>query len=111
MRVRGCSPDCRADRPLPGRCRDPYRRSVDRVRIVPGGGCSNTPDVSWHIALPPHPTIRHPEVGDIHLDCDVLIVPGADLRMVTYTAAAGSDDAGKLDLLRVTSVRSATVRS
>ncbi|MFG2005187.1 helix-turn-helix transcriptional regulator [Spirillospora sp. NPDC048911] len=47
-------------------------------------------------------TIRHPEIGDILLDCDVLIVPGADLRMVTYTAAAASSDAGKLDLLRVT---------
>ncbi|MFH8658931.1 helix-turn-helix transcriptional regulator [Streptomyces afghaniensis] len=47
-------------------------------------------------------TIRHPGVGDILLDCDVLIVPGADLRMVTYTAAAGSSGAGKLDLLRVT---------
>ncbi len=52
-------------------------------------------------------TIRHPEVGDITLDCDVLVVPGADLRMVTYTAAAGSDDAGKLDLLRVTNGRAA----
>ncbi|MFI7871468.1 hypothetical protein [Streptomyces salinarius] len=50
-------------------------------------------------------TIRHPEVGDIRLDCDVLIVPGADLRMVTYTAATGSSDAGKLDLLRVTGGR------
>ncbi|MGI5353064.1 helix-turn-helix transcriptional regulator [Streptomyces sp. CA-250714] len=47
-------------------------------------------------------TIRHPEIGDILLDCDVLLVPGADLRMVTYTAATGSSDAGKLDLLRVT---------
>lgn len=47
-------------------------------------------------------TIRHPEIGDIQLDCDVLVVPGADLRMVTYTAATGSDDAGKLDLLRIT---------
>jgi transcriptional regulator with XRE-family HTH domain len=47
-------------------------------------------------------TIRHPGIGDILLDCDVLIVPGADLRMVTYTAAAGSSGAGKLDLLRVT---------
>jgi transcriptional regulator with XRE-family HTH domain len=47
-------------------------------------------------------TIRHPDIGDILLDCDVLIVPGADLRMVTYTAATGSSDAGKLDLLRVT---------
>ncbi|ROQ69845.1 helix-turn-helix protein [Streptomyces sp. 840.1] len=52
-------------------------------------------------------TIRHPEVGDILLDCDVLIVPGADLRMVTYTAATGSSDAGKLDLLRVTGGRTA----
>jgi transcriptional regulator with XRE-family HTH domain len=50
-------------------------------------------------------TIRHPQIGDILLDCDVLIVPGADLRMVTYTAAAGSNDAGKLDLLRVTGGR------
>ncbi|MCT9138478.1 helix-turn-helix transcriptional regulator [Streptomyces violarus] len=49
-------------------------------------------------------TIRHPEIGDLQLDCDVLIVPGADLRMVTYTAATGSSDAGKLDLLRVTAV-------
>ncbi|MBO0917141.1 helix-turn-helix transcriptional regulator [Streptomyces laculatispora] len=47
-------------------------------------------------------TIRHPEVGDVLLDCDVLVVPGADLRMVTYTAATGSAEAGKLDLLRVT---------
>ncbi|MGW7086775.1 helix-turn-helix transcriptional regulator [Streptomyces sp. NPDC054871] len=53
-------------------------------------------------------TIRHPEIGDILLDCDVLIVPGADLRMVTYTAASGSSDAGKLDLLRVTGGRTAT---
>ena len=53
-------------------------------------------------------TIRHPEIGDILLDCDVLIVPGADLRMVTYTAATGSSDAGKLDLLRVTGGRTAT---
>lgn len=53
-------------------------------------------------------TIRHPEVGDILLDCDVLIVPGADLRMVTYTAATGSSEAGKLDLLRVTGGRTVT---
>ncbi|MFG2492553.1 hypothetical protein ACGFSD_16090 [Streptomyces caniferus] len=53
-------------------------------------------------------TTRRLEAGDILFDCDVLIVPGADLRMVTYMAAAGSDEAGKLDLLRVTSVRTAT---
>jgi transcriptional regulator with XRE-family HTH domain len=56
-------------------------------------------------------TIRHPEIGDILLDCDVLIVPGADLRMVTYTAATGSSEAGKLDLLRVTGGRTTTALS
>jgi hypothetical protein len=47
-------------------------------------------------------TVEHPEVGSVTLDCDVLLVPGVDLRMVTYTAAAGTSDSGKLDLLRVT---------
>ncbi|MFI6861078.1 helix-turn-helix domain-containing protein [Streptomyces sp. NPDC050421] len=55
-------------------------------------------------------TIRHPEIGGILLDCDVLVVPGADLRMVTYTAASGSSDEGKLDLLRVTGGRPASAR-
>ncbi|GAA0268725.1 helix-turn-helix transcriptional regulator [Cryptosporangium japonicum] len=45
--------------------------------------------------------IEHPVVGPITLDCDVLTVPCADLRIVTYTAPAGSEDAGKLDFLRV----------
>ncbi|MFF3376670.1 helix-turn-helix transcriptional regulator [Streptomyces sp. NPDC002680] len=53
-------------------------------------------------------TIQHPKIGNIQLDCDVLIVPGADLRLVAYTAATGSSDAGKLDLLRVTGGHTAT---
>jgi transcriptional regulator with XRE-family HTH domain len=47
-------------------------------------------------------TIAHPLVGDITLDCDVLTVPGADLKVVAYTAATGTADAEKLELLRVT---------
>ena len=45
-------------------------------------------------------TIGHPELGDITLDCDVLTVPGVDLRIVTYTAAPGTSGADQLDLLR-----------
>ena len=45
-------------------------------------------------------TISHPELGDITLDCDVLTVPGVDLRIVTYTAAPGTSGADQLDLLR-----------
>lgn len=39
---------------------------------------------------------------DLRLDCDVLLAPGADPRMVAYTATTETTDAGKLDLLRVT---------
>lgn len=40
-------------------------------------------------------------VGPITIDCDVLSVPDADLRIVVYTVEPGSADASKLDLLRV----------
>lgn len=41
-------------------------------------------------------TIRHPEAGHLHLHCDVLTVPGGDLRMVLFTAAPGSVSADRL---------------
>ncbi|MDX3312425.1 helix-turn-helix domain-containing protein [Streptomyces sp. NPDC054884] len=47
-------------------------------------------------------TIVHPQVGDVTCDCDVLTVPGSDIRLVVYTVAAGSADAEKLEFLRVT---------
>ena len=43
-------------------------------------------------------------VGPITVDCDVLTVPDGDLRIVVYTAVPGSEDAAKLDLLRVAGV-------
>jgi transcriptional regulator with XRE-family HTH domain len=48
--------------------------------------------------------VRNILVGDIELDCDVFTVAGTDLRIVAYTAAAGSDAAQKLDFLRVSAV-------
>jgi transcriptional regulator with XRE-family HTH domain len=46
-------------------------------------------------------TVYHPDVGAITLDCDVMTVHGSDLRIVIYSAAPGSDPAGKLGLLTV----------
>ncbi|MEU4965379.1 helix-turn-helix transcriptional regulator [Streptomyces smyrnaeus] len=46
-------------------------------------------------------TVEHPEVGTVALDCDVLIAPDSDLRVVLYTAAKGTDAAEKLALLNV----------
>ncbi|MFE6823359.1 hypothetical protein [Streptomyces sp. NPDC057690] len=48
-------------------------------------------------------TVVHPQVGKVTCDCDVLTVPGSDIRLVVYTVAAGSADAEKLEFLRVTS--------
>lgn len=47
-------------------------------------------------------TIVHPQVGEVTCDCDVLTVPGCDIRLVVHTVAAGSADADKLEFLRVT---------
>ncbi len=47
-------------------------------------------------------------VGPITIDCDVLTVPGSDLRIVVYTAAPDSDDASKLELLRVSGTQALT---
>ncbi|MFJ9611513.1 helix-turn-helix transcriptional regulator [Kitasatospora sp. NPDC101176] len=48
-------------------------------------------------------TVVHPQVGEVTCDCDVLTVPGSDVRLVVYTVAAGSADAEKLEFLRVAS--------
>lgn len=50
-------------------------------------------------------TVHNAIVGDITLDCDVLASPGTDQKIVIYTAIPGSEDAAKLDLLRVSAVR------
>jgi hypothetical protein len=47
-------------------------------------------------------------VGPITIDCDVLTAPGADLRIVVYTAVPGSSDASKLELLRVAGTQALT---
>ena len=49
-------------------------------------------------------TITHPDVGTITLDCDVLTVPGSDLKLVVYSTPTGSPDAEKLEFLRITRV-------
>ncbi|ARC58006.1 hypothetical protein AS850_13050 [Frondihabitans sp. 762G35] len=50
-------------------------------------------------------TVTSTPVGPITVDCDVLTAPGSDLRIVVYTAAPGSDDEARLDLLRVTGLQ------
>ena len=53
-------------------------------------------------------TIQHPEVGTFQIDCDILAVPGSDLRMVVYTAAPNTEAAEKLRLLSVIGLQALT---
>jgi DNA-binding XRE family transcriptional regulator len=43
-------------------------------------------------------TIRHPSIGEITVDCDVLADGDTDLKIVIYTAVPGSEDETKLKL-------------
>jgi transcriptional regulator with XRE-family HTH domain len=54
-------------------------------------------------------TVRHPEVGEFVVDCDVLTAPGSDMRIVAYTAPPGSDAAQRLELLRVIGAQSLAI--
>lgn len=53
-------------------------------------------------------TINHPDLGPFVIDCDVLTVPGSDLRLVVYTAAPNSEAAEKLRLLSVIGLQALT---
>jgi transcriptional regulator with XRE-family HTH domain len=46
-------------------------------------------------------TLLHPEVGRLDLDCEVLLAPTGEQKLVLFTAAPGTDTAEKLKLLRV----------
>ncbi|MEU2358884.1 helix-turn-helix transcriptional regulator [Streptomyces misionensis] len=53
-------------------------------------------------------TAKATPAGPITVDCDVLSVPGNDLRIVVYTAVPGSQDASRLDLLRAAGLQALT---
>jgi transcriptional regulator with XRE-family HTH domain len=45
--------------------------------------------------------IRHPVVGEMELDCEVLLSAGHDQRLLVYTARPGTEAYERLQLLRV----------
>ncbi|PWK43346.1 helix-turn-helix protein [Actinoplanes xinjiangensis] len=45
--------------------------------------------------------VQHPTVGLLELDCETLLTPAEDQRLVLLTAPPGSPTAGHLELLRV----------
>jgi transcriptional regulator with XRE-family HTH domain len=45
-----------------------------------------------------HKLIEHPLVGDLRLDLDILMVPGIDIRIVSYAGASPADERKLADL-------------
>lgn len=81
------------------------RELADMIRALRGSSCAFADwwDRSTTLAhhRNEHKVIDHPEVGELELDCDVLSVHGADLRVIVFTAAPDSHAADKLRLLAV----------
>jgi hypothetical protein len=46
-------------------------------------------------------TMWHPVVGEVELDCEVLVVPDDDQRVIIHTAQSGSPSYQALQLLKV----------
>jgi transcriptional regulator with XRE-family HTH domain len=46
-------------------------------------------------------TVDHPQLGRLVLDCDALLLPEVDQRLIVYSAAPGTPEADALALLRV----------
>ncbi|MBM9509717.1 helix-turn-helix transcriptional regulator [Actinacidiphila acididurans] len=53
---------------------------------------------------------RHPVVGHLELDCEVLLSAEHDQRLIIYTARPGTDAHERLQLLRVVGLQDLTVR-
>ncbi len=45
-------------------------------------------------------TVRHPDAGDVTLDCDIMTIHEGDLRAVVYTAEPGSADGARLAFIQ-----------
>lgn len=76
-------------------------RLVERLRTA-----SAEFDALWdlhEVAVRRHTRMRvlHPVIGPVELDCQVLLAPEGDQRLVLYTPPPGSDTAGRLALLDV----------
>lgn len=88
-----------ADRGLSGLVAELRATSAEFSRLWDEGA------VGRHVSA--RKVIVHPQVGEVTCDCDVLTVPGCEVRLVVYTVAANSADAEKLEFLRVTNGLSA----
>jgi transcriptional regulator with XRE-family HTH domain len=80
---------------------------ADSTALVERLSASSTEFTSlWRlheVAVPRHSRMRvlHPQVGPIVLDCEIMLTPSEDQRLLIFTAPPGAPDTNQLELLRV----------
>lgn len=79
--------------PRPGQLARTLARDSERFARLWGAG-----NIDQGGDQPRRKIIRHPDVGDLALDCDTLTVAGDGLHVMVYTAEPGSADADRLAL-------------
>jgi transcriptional regulator with XRE-family HTH domain len=87
-----------AERDLARMCQTLRRHNERFARLWDSG------DIARHRSV--RKTVHHPVVGPVTVDCDVLTAPDSELYVVVFTAEPGSEDASRLDLLRVMGIQS-----
>jgi transcriptional regulator with XRE-family HTH domain len=87
-----------ADDALARMCLELRRQNEYFARLWDSG------DVARHRTV--RKTVNHPLAGSITADCDVLAAPDSELYVIVLTVEPGSEDASRLDLLRVMGTQS-----
>ena len=91
------------DRDLAGLVTALRQRSTDFARLWDGSALGEHANE--------RKTIDHPELGAVELDCDIVTVRGAELRLVIFTAEPGTTAAHQLELLGLIGTQSITTPS
>lgn len=77
------------------------RRLIDRLRARSAEFRGFWAEHDVQVGRSARKRLLHPDLGPLELDCDTLLVPERDQRVVLYTAAPGSASAEALRLLQV----------
>ena len=72
------------------------RRAGQRIRRAQPGLPAGWRDHNVRPIATLRKYLHHPELGRLDLDCQTLLLPGTDLRLVMYTAEPGSPSAAAL---------------
>lgn len=81
---------------------------IDELRYRSGDFAALWDSGAVGVHAPLTKTVRHADIGELTLDCDILAALGTDLRIMVFSVAEGSGTAERLRLLEVVGARTLT---